>query len=390
MPTSQPHSTLPRPPGSHASRDLLEAAIESLHGGLVLFDRRLNVILRNEAARVLLPDVAEVAKLLSALAVESSYEDWATEIRKVMDTGLSRRLDVTVRRNGTEPEGCVEIVISALRDPAGGGALGGMLLAEDVTSRASMERRLAVSERLAAVGKLAARVAHELNNPLDGILRYTNLALRVAANLNAPGEGKAQASPGKLTLYLNNAKSGIVRMTEIISAMLEFSRNAPSTLEQATINRIVEDAVTAMEGRADESKVTVVCNFLQTDMPVIRGSNIFQVCCNLIKNAVEAMPDGGTLTITTRMTESDVVVTFEDTGSGLPEDGDKIFEPFFTTKPPGKGTGLGLAVCKELVEKYSGTITAASNAPHGAVFTVTIPTPKLAAATMLPLGQQGA
>ncbi len=389
MPTSPPHSTLLRPHGGNASRDLLQAAIESLHGGLVLFDRRLNVILRNEAARTLLPDVTDVAKLLSTLAVESSYEDWATEIRKVMDTGLPRRLDVTVRRDGTEPEGCVEIVISALRDPAGGGTLGGMLLAEDVTSRASMERRLAVSERLAAVGKMAARVAHELNNPLDGILRYTNLALRVAAGLNAPAEAAGEAQPGKLTLYLNNAKSGIIRMTEIISAMLEFSRNAPSAMEQATINRIVEDAVTAMEGRANEIGVTVVCNFLQTDMPVMRGSNIFQVCCNLIKNAVEAMPDGGTLTITTRLTDTDVVVTFEDTGAGLPEDGARIFEPFFTTKPPGKGTGLGLAVCKELVEKYSGTITAANRAPQGAVFTVTIPTPKLAAATMLPLGQQG-
>jgi two-component system NtrC family sensor kinase len=381
MPTRHEQSTLPKPADGSASRDVLAAAIDSLHAGLVLFDRRLNVILRNNAARTLLPDVNDVAKLLSTLAVESSYEDWTTEIRKVMDTGLSRRLDVTVRQGEANPESCVEIVISALRDPLGGETLGGMLLAEDVTSRASMERRLAVSERLAAVGKMAARVAHEMNNPLDGILRYTNLALRVAEGAAPPVDAAGDSPIAKLKLYLNNAKSGILRMADIISAMLEFSRNAPSTLEQATINRIVEDAVTAMEGRAEEAGVTVVCNFLQTDMPVIRGSNIFQVCCNLIKNAIEAMSDGGTLTITTRLTEADVVVTFEDTGTGLPKEAEMIFEPFFTTKAPGKGTGLGLAVCKELVEKYSGTITAANRAPHGAVFTVTIPTPKLAVAT---------
>jgi len=376
----KPPALSPSEPGARAaSPNLLGAAIESLQGGLVLFDRRLNVVLRNEAAGTLLPDLGDVAKLLSTLAVESSYEDWASEIRKVMDTGLPRRLDVTVRGEETGSERCVEIVISALRDPVGGKTLGGMLLAEDVTARASMERRLAVSERLAAVGKMAARVAHEMNNPLDGILRYTNLALRMVEGSANSAEGAGQMPVEKITLYLNNAKSGILRMAEIISAMLEFSRSAPTPLEQATINRIIEDAVTAMEGRADESDVTVVCNFLQADMPVIRGSSIFQVCCNLIKNAIEAMPEGGTLTITTRLTDVNMVVTFEDTGAGLPEEGDKIFEPFFTTKPPGKGTGLGLAVCKELVEKYSGTIAAANHAPHGAVFTVTIPIPKLAA-----------
>jgi two-component system, NtrC family, sensor kinase len=222
-------------------------------------------------------------------------------------------------------------------------------------------------------------VAHELNNPLDGILRYTNMALRLAEKIDPSPQPDPNAPVAKIIGYLKNAKSGIVRMTEIIQSLLEFSRNTPSTFEQATINKIVEDAVTAMEGRAHESNVTVVCNFLQTDMPVVRGSNVFQVFCNLIKNAIEAMPSGGTLTVTTRLTEADVIVTFEDTGVGLPEQADKIFDPFFTTKAPGKGTGLGLAVCQELIEKYSGTITAASRQPRGAVFTVTIPVPKLAA-----------
>jgi signal transduction histidine kinase len=410
MPSNPQPPIAPAAGGCDALHNLLEVAFESLHSGLVLFDKRLDLILRNQTAKVLLPDAPDVSRMLSTLALESSYEDWGSEIRKVMETGLPRRLDVTVHAGGNQPDLYLDIVITRLRNPANGETIGGLLLAEDVTSRAGMERRLAVSERLAAVGKLAARVAHELNNPLDGILRYTNMALRIAEQLNsapqgtaaecgtrnaeretraagaqsmaAQSRGQATETVAKLIGYLKNARTGIARMTEIISSLLEFSRTTPNSIEQATINKIVEDAISAMEGRAHESNVTVVCNFLQADMPVVRGSNVFQVFCNLIKNAIEAMPKGGTLMVTTRLTETDVVVTFEDTGVGLPEEVNKIFEPFFTTKSPGRGTGLGLAVCKELIEKYAGTITAADRQPRGAVFTVSIPAARLAATPM--------
>ncbi|MBN2561300.1 MAG: PAS domain-containing protein [Phycisphaerae bacterium] len=357
-----------RPAG--AIPDLLEHVFESLPTGLVVFDNDLKVILKNQAAAALLPDEEDISKAISRLAVESKYEDWDAEFRQVMGTGRPQRFDVTVQDGGDyHPEVCVNIVINSLRDPETGESLGGLLLVEDVTSRISMERRLAVSERLAAVGKLAARVAHELNNPLDGILRYTNLALRRVGDDSDP----------KAVEYLEKAKSGIGRMGEIITTLLEFSRSTPSTFEQATINKIVEDAITAMEGRAREVNVTVVCNFHQTDMPVVRGSNMFQVFCNVIKNAIDAMPQSGTLTISTGIVGPDVVVTFEDTGIGLPKEADKIFEPFFTTKEPGKGTGLGLAVCKELIEKYGGTITAKRRQPRGTTVTVSIPTRNCAA-----------
>ncbi len=354
-------------------RHLFEAAIQSLQSGLVMFDQNLTVILRNQAAAALLPAEEDAARLLEAAAGETSYEDWATEIRRVMETGLPRRLDTKLQRGRDEPEVHLELTVSPLRDASDGRVMGGLLSVEDVTGRATMERRLAVSERMAAVGKLAARVAHELNNPLDGILRYTNMAKRLAESLPA----SANAAPGcpvdKMLSHLEKSRSGIVRMTEIISSLLEFSRSAPGNLEDATINKIVEDAVMVMEGRAADAKVAVVCNFLQTDMPVARCSNIFQVFCNVIKNAIDAMPDGGTLTITTRLEEPNIVITFEDTGIGLPDEIDRIFEPFFTTKAPGKGTGLGLAVCREVVEKYQGTITAGRRQPRGTVITIAIP-----------------
>jgi two-component system sensor histidine kinase HydH len=163
-------------------------------------------------------------------------------------------------------------------------------------------------------------------------------------------------------------------MGQIVGALLEFSRSTPSTFEQATIKKIIEDALTAMDGRARDANVTIVCNYHRADLPVVRGSSIFQVCCNLIKNAIDAMPDGGTLTIITDVVGPDVVIIFEDTGIGLPEDEAKIFEPFFTTKERGQGTGLGLAVCRELIQRYAGSITAARREPRGSSFTVKIPT----------------
>ncbi len=218
--------------------------------------------------------------------------------------------------------------------------------------------------RMAALGRLAARVAHELNNPLDGILRYVNLALRV--NQSSGGDGR-------INEYLDKARGGLLRMAQITTGLLEFSRASHAPPEQATINRIIEDAIASMAGRATEAGVIVERRFLADDLPVARGSNIFQVFCNLIKNALDAMPEGGTLTAATRIEAGDVVISFEDTGIGLPEEADRIFEPFFTTKAPGRGTGLGLAVCREIIERYGGTITAHRRQPAGTAFVVRIP-----------------
>lgn len=373
-PTSQGDS-----PADGALAGLSETIFDSLSIGLVVFDRRLSVILRNQAATNLLGDGSDVPQCLARLAIDSRYEDWAAELRRVMDARREKRFDGVVSRSPDQPDRYFNIVCNPLRQPAGADVVGGLLLIEDVSPTISMEHRLAVSERLAAVGKLASKVAHELNNPLDGILRYTNLAIRRVRELD----------DAKVAEYLEHARAGILRMSQIISTLLEFSRNTANTFEQATINKIAEDAVAAMAGKASESKVAVVCNF-QQDMPVVRGSNIFQVFCNLIKNAIDAMPEGGTLVITTQVVGPDVVVTFEDTGIGLPEDADRIFEPFFTTKPFGQGTGLGLAVCREIVEKYSGSITARRREPRGAALTVRIPSRNCAAIPVgVPFGSGG-
>lgn len=359
----QPPNTVASAPSDPAPLSKLgEQVFEALSQAAIIFDRRMQIVHRNTAATMLLADAPNIAEALNARTIDSQYEDWAGALRKVLDTRRSRRFDGVSFRDTGEQDRLLHVVCTPLLPEADGQVAAGLLLAEDVTTQLSMERRLAVSERLAAVGKLAARVAHELNNPLDGVLRFINMAMRLARDGQQP----------RIEQYLQQSRDGLMRMVQIVSELLEFSRSTHAVFEDATINKVVEDALAVMADKATRAGVTVVCDFHQP-MPVLRGSSLFQVFCNLIKNAIDAMPDGGTLTVATRIVDRQARVAMQDTGVGLPEDVDRVFEPFYTTKGPGKGTGLGLAICRDIVEKYNGQITAENAARGGAVFTIAIP-----------------
>jgi len=342
--------------------------IECLSLGLVVFDRQLEIVYHNPAAEFLVADHHAIGDALAAGAVEASYQDWPRILREVIDTGRQQRFDQVLYRQSDQRERLLNLQCIPLTDAADAEITGGTLVIEDVTAAVSMEKRLAVSERMAAVGKLAARVAHELNNPLDGILRYLNLSMRAVET----------GATDKLTNYLEQARGGLVRMAEIIRELIEFSRSTYTAFDDAGINTVVEEAVKVMSDQAVRNGVTVVCT-LQEDMPAIRGTHLFQVFCNLIKNAVDAMPDGGTLIVATRIVGKEVVIRFEDTGVGLPKEIDRIFEPFFTTKEPGKGTGLGLAVCKDIIEKYNGKIVPEPRPGVGSIFSILLPLESCAA-----------
>jgi two-component system NtrC family sensor kinase len=163
-----------------------------------------------------------------------------------------------------------------------------------------------------------------------------------------------------------------MRMADIIRELASFSRGSWTTFDHTDINAMVEEAVKVLSEKALAGGVSIVCRYSE-GVPAARGSNLFQVFCNMIKNAIDAMPSGGTLTISTQIVDREVLIRFEDTGVGLPEPIERVFEPFFTTKAAGKGTGLGLAICKDIVEKYNGKIVPERGAGAGAVFTIRIP-----------------
>jgi two-component system NtrC family sensor kinase len=251
--------------------------------------------------------------------------------------------------------------ITAVPLPEAAGAL--LVTLTDDRETADLEKRLESAESMAAVGKLAARVAHELNNPLDGTLRFIGLCERVL-----------EESAERPRAYLESARQGLRRMAQIVADLLAFSRSTPMLRERSSINRIVEEAMHYLSDHADRHRVILAADFRdEASMPGMEGTRLFQVCSNLIRNGIDAMPEGGCLTMTTALIGEEVYLRFEDTGAGLPEEVEKVFEAFYTTKAAGEGTGLGLAICREYIQQLNGRLEAENRAEGGARFTIRIP-----------------
>ncbi len=240
--------------------------------------------------------------------------------------------------------------------------LGVLLSITESTEVATLEQRLHRAEHQAAVGKLARGIAHELNSPLDGVLRYTHLAL----------EHLTEDSP--VREYLVHVKEGLDRMVRAVRAFLEFSRQVTTPVNRlASLNQLIEDALLLVHHRAKFQQIRIVKNFDQS-LPAVLDGGLQHALVNLIKNAFDAMPRGGTLTITTRATDQHVDVDIEDTGTGIPEEiHSRIFEPFFTTKPIHQGSGLGLIIAKEVVERSGGNMEFASRVGVGTTFRMHVP-----------------
>lgn len=221
------------------------------------------------------------------------------------------------------------------------------------------------SERLAITGQLAAGVAHELNNPLQGIVTYSHLLLE-----ELPVDSPARPSLQKI---VNQAD----RCREIIRGLLDFSRPRSPQTKLWSINAILRECVALVEHQALFHNIQIAAA-LQPDLPpvVVDPSQMQEVFMNLIINAAEAMDGVGRLSITSRIDPSQnfVEVQFTDTGHGIrPEDRDRIFDPFFTTKAPGHGVGLGLAISQNIVQKHRGTIEVSSEVGRGTTFTIRLP-----------------
>ncbi len=236
------------------------------------------------------------------------------------------------------------------------------LFLTDASEMVRLKQRLRWTEYQASIGKLARGIAHELNNPLDGVMRYTRLAL----------DQLTEDSP--VREYLTHVQEGLDRMVRAVRAFLEFSRQAMAPVNRiAHLNQLIDDALLLIKHRAKFQSIRVVKEF-QEPLPVILDAGIQHAIVNLVKNAIDAMPHGGTLTIATRANEGGVEVLIQDTGAGIPDDiHPRIFEPFFSTKPVHQGNGLGLVIAKEVVERSGGTIEFTSQAGIGTTFTMRIP-----------------
>jgi len=339
-----------------------EELFESVPVGIVVFDRHFRVTFRNAAAQRLWAPDRNVLDAVRRTDVARLDPQWEASLREVLDM---RRpwLAEAVTLGSPDPDAArLNLACSPLMSQRQG-VVGGVLIVEDVTYRLRMEQRLEVSERLAGVGRLAAVVAHEINNPLDGMQRLLNLACRVAEG----GEGE------RLGSYLRQVRTGLGRIGTIVRDLLDFSRSASGTVEPMDIRKILAEAVRTMRPVADEASVEVGVDCAK-DLPPLRSGHLYHAVLNLVKNAVEATPAGGHVSVGAQCTGGALLIEVADTGPGIPEDAlPRLFEPFYSQKAVGKGTGLGLVISRDLVRKQGGTLSAANRAGGGAVFTIRVP-----------------
>jgi two-component system NtrC family sensor kinase len=236
--------------------------------------------------------------------------------------------------------------------------------------RAESQNRLLMSERQASVGRLAAGVAHEINNPLTGVLTYTHMLLR---RKDLDEEVRAD---------LQIVAEATERVRKIVKGLLDFSRQTKLDREQVDVNRLISNTIALMENQALVKGISMVFKPGANLQPVNMDRNQFQsVLLNILINAIDATKPGDSITVSTsnspERNEADqegIVISIADTGCGIPpEHLNKLFDPFFTTKEVGHGTGLGLSVTLGIVQRHGGTIQVSSEVGKGSTFTIWVP-----------------
>lgn len=265
---------------------------------------------------------------------------------------------IAIKKGLAEVEMCLPYTIEKLHKSVKDLALSNEKLS-------SMKQALKQSEKLAHMGQLSAGIAHELNNPLGVVIMYSNILL----------EESSADDPVKEDLKLIVEQAG--RCKKIVAGLLNFARKNQVNHQQVSIKDLVNHS---LESLIIPAKVKISIKDETTNPEAMLDSEqMMQVLTNLVKNAIDAMPDGGSVDIKLEDTLSDVIIILSDTGTGIKEeDRAKIFEPFFTTKSIGQGTGLGLATAYGIVKMHKGQITAESNTdpakgPTGTSFKIVLP-----------------
>ena len=337
--------------------------LDGIPVGVVACDGDLRVRFANAVARRFLGADPAGPTTSGRVPLEDGLDlppgDWRRRLRGVMESAKEMRLTRQPHRSG-EGQRLLDVRCSPLRE-ADGRVGGVIVMFQDVTEEAEREEQLALAQRLTLMGRMAAKVAHELNNPLDGILRFVNLAERLM-----------QTDPDKAKTYLGDCRRGLQRMGSILGELLMFSRSRFKPERRRSLSEVIREAMSHYEDRAQETGVDVRLD-VPDGLPAVFDGELCGVVGNVIKNALDAMGHGGELALKAEQQNGFVRLTVSDTGPGVPDEvKDKIFEPFFTTKPEGAGTGLGLAWCRDVLGKMGGLVRLCPS-EKGACFEIIIP-----------------
>ena len=232
------------------------------------------------------------------------------------------------------------------------------------------QQHLVRMEKLVSLGKLSATVAHEINNPLAGVLNYTMLILRLLKNDELTPDKKAM-----ITDYLNTIKNEVSRCSDIVKNMLVFAHQTGGQFRQSRLHQLLQSSISLVQHNLELKKIRITMNFeCKDDLVLCDSEQIRQALIALYMNAIEAMENGGELTVRTACLQDRVQIEIRDTGCGIPaEILPEIFDPFFSTKEEGKGVGLGLAVVYGIIERHQGDIRIESQPDRGTTVFIELP-----------------
>jgi two-component system NtrC family sensor kinase len=355
------------------ANEFLMNLIESSVDGIIVTNMKGDILIFNKGAEDLLGYKAE--EVVGKMNIRSIYapgvaKEVMEKLKSVDYGGVGKLTSFPIfhrRKDGEMIEG--DLSASIIYDD-GGKEIASVGIFKDLRERLEMERKLREiqqallqSEKLAAMGRLTSQIAHELNNPIYGIMNTLELL-----KTEIPTESKRRRI---LELSLSETQ----RLSEMLRNMLSFSKPEEEKRRPVKIDELIEGILLVMEKQMKESNIQVETSF-DPDIPEIMASTnqMRQVMLNLFKNAKEAMPKGGTLFVRTRQEDNKVFVHIQDTGTGIPEEiRDKIFEAFFTTKQKVKGVGLGLSVCYGIIKDHGGEIKVESEKEKGTTFTIRLP-----------------
>ncbi len=224
-----------------------------------------------------------------------------------------------------------------------------------------LKKQIVLHEKLATIGKLTGGIAHEFNNPLDGVMRYTNLCLEHVKDDEV------------VRGYLLEIKNGLNRMANIVKSLLACSRTSGPSLHKINVNSSVEQALQGLKTDIVEKGI-IVSKELDPELKEVTDLGLERVLVNLLRNAIDATGPGGEIKVCSTQMDGHIIFSVTDTGCGIAGDKiDDIFEPFFTTKDIEKGCGLGLTIVTEIIKSYDGQINVESDLNKGTSFTISIP-----------------
>jgi two-component system, sporulation sensor kinase E len=344
--------------------DLLGMILESMTDGIIVTDREHRVILYNKSAERMVPFSHE--DIMERVLWDHISD---REIAGFLSANLRSQEKVSDREFTLEGAPPRILSLSLLPLVREGSVQGNVVHIEDVTEKRSKEARLRRAESLASLTTLAAGVAHEIKNPLGSMGIHLQLIQKKIA-------GKDCIESKDIDQHLDVISEEVDRLNRIVVDFLFAVKPMDTRLEDGDLNKVIQELLEFVGPELDQAGVKIESSLSPGLPPLsIDARYIKQALLNLIKNAVAAMPDGGTLGVQTLRSGEEVQVRISDTGSGIPEDiMDKIFEPYFTTKP--FGTGLGLTIVFKIVKEHYGDISVSSRVGEGTTVTLALPVPQ--------------